>query len=536
MRLKWKYLLGASLVAAMASTASMGWSSSHREAPGTAGKPRIDSTDFYMFRSYEPGRRNFVTLIANYLPLQDPYGGPNYFTLDNDAVYEIHIDNDGDAVEDMTFQFDFDTRLANQGKGITLNVGGKNVAIPLRQAGPIATINDATINERESYTLKVIRGDRRDGRAQPVTPASGPRFVKPIDNIGTKTLPNYPSYAQRHVYSVNFPGCAGPGRVFVGQRAEAFAVNLGPVFDLVNFVPVEGDSAPGAGDGKGFPGGITQSRANDDVVGEANVTSLALELPISCVVGKGNGVIGGWTSASLPRQSVLDPSPTYNGTSDTSGPLVQVSRLSAPLVNELVIGLPDKDLYSSAEPKQDGALATYVTNPTLPALLDVLFRDAVNATLGTNIRNLAPNNLPRQDLVAAFLTGFKGLNQQKAVTPSEMMRLNTAVPPTPRDKQSTFGVAGGDLAGFPNGRRPGDDGVDLALRVVMGRLCHDLPIGKALGMAKNNVNLGLCKPSNAPVGNVAFTDGAPISAAELKNAFPYLNDPIPGAPRSGTSM
>jgi len=120
MRLKWKYLLGASLVAAMASTASVGWSSSHREAPGTAGKPRIDSTDFYMFRSYEPGRQKYVTLIANYLPLQHPYGGPNYFVLDNDAVYEIHVDNNGDAVEDMTFQFDFDTRLANRGKGITL--------------------------------------------------------------------------------------------------------------------------------------------------------------------------------------------------------------------------------------------------------------------------------------------------------------------------------------------------------------------------------------------------------------------------------
>ena len=457
MRLTWKYLLGASLVAATASTASVGWSSSHREAPGTAGKPRIDSTDFYMFRSYEPGRGKYVTLIANYLPLQDPYGGPNYFVLDNDAVYEIHIDNNGDAVEDMTFQFDFDTTLANKGKGFALKVGGKNVAIPLRQAGQIMAPNDATINERESYTLKVIQGDRRDGTTQPVTPASGSAFVKPIDNIGTKTLPTYPAYAQQHVYSVSVPGCAMPARVFVGQRAEAFAVNLGPIFDLVNLVPIEGDSAPGAGDGKGFPGGITQSRANDDVVGKANVTSLALELPISCVIGKGNGVIGGWTSASLPSTSVLDASPTYNGTSETSGPLVQVSRLSAPLVNELVIGLKDKDLYSAAEPTQDGALATYVTNPTLPALLDVLFRDAVNATLGTNIPNLAPNNLPRQDLVAAFLTGFKGLNQQKTVTPSEMMRLNTIVPPNSAqqavDLRRRRGRSRGVPERAPSGRR-----------------------------------------------------------------------------------
>ena len=322
--------------------------------------------------------------------------------------------------------------------------------------------------------------------------------------------------------------------MFVGQRAEAFAVNLGEIFDLVNIVPIEGDSAPGAGDGRGFPGGITQDRANDDVVGESNVTSLALELPIACVTGKGNGVIGAWTSASLPRDTVT-PEERRLGSANGGG-TVQVSRLSAPLVNELVIGLPDKNLYSGAEPTQDGALATYVTNPTLPALLDILFRDAVNATLGTNIKNLAPTNLPRNDLVAAFLTGFKGLNQQKTVTPSEMLRLNTAVMPTPRNKQSTFGVAGGDLAGFPNGRRPGDDAIDLALRVVMGRLCYPLPIGKALGADKNNVNLGLCRPRDAAVGNVPFTDGAPISAAELKNAFPYLNEPIPGSPNDPGSM
>ena len=528
MRLKWKYLLGASLVGLMASTASVGWSSSHREAPGIAGKPRKDGTDMYMFRSYEPGREKFVTLIANYLPLQAPYGGPNYFPLDNDGVYEIHVDNDGDAVENMTFQFDFNTALANKGQGATLNVGGKNVAIPLRQAGQITRPNDATINERETYTLKVIHGDRRSGNSQPVMPSGGPAFTKPIDNIGTKTLPNYPSYAAQHIYSINVPGC-GAGRLFVGQRAEAFAVNLGPVFDLVNFVPVEGDSAPGAGDGKGFPGGITQDRANDDVVGEFNVTSLALELPISCLVGKGNGVIGAWTTSSLPRNQVLDASPTYNGESKTSGPLVQVSRLSAPLVNELVIGLKDKNLFNAAEPTQDGALATYVTNPTLPTLLDALFRDAVNKTPGTNIKTLAPTNFPRQDLVAAFLTGFKGLNQQKTVTPSEMLRLNTAVPPTPRNRQHTLGVIGGDLAGFPNGRRPGDDAVDAELRVAMGRLCYPVPIGKALGLKQNNVDLGLCKPSDAAVGNVPFTDGAPISAMELQNAFPYLRNPIPGA-------
>jgi hypothetical protein len=200
-----------------------------------------------------------------------------------------------------------------------------------------------------------------------------------------------------------------------------------------------------------------------------------------------------------------------------------VSRLSNPLVNELVIGLPDKDRFSASEPKDDGQFAAYVTNPTLPAILDVLFRDAVNQTLGTNIANLAPANLPRNDLVTAFLTGFNGVNQQAKVTPSEMQRLNMGIPATPAAQQSTFGVAGGDLAGFPNGRRPGDDVVDLALRVVMGRLCHPLRIGN------DDVNLGLCKPADAPVGTAAFTDGAPISAADFDTSFPYLRTPIPGA-------
>ena len=139
------------------------------------------------------------------------------------------------------------------------------------------------------------------------------------------------------------------------------------------------------------------------------------------------------------------------------GALVQVSRLSNPLVNELVIGLADKDKFNSSQPADDGQFADYVTHPTLPALLNILFRDAVNSTLGTNIADLAPSNFPRADLVAAFLTGVAGVNQLAMVTPSEMLRLNTAIPATPAEQQSAFGVAGDDLAGFPNGRRPGDD-------------------------------------------------------------------------------
>ena len=238
---------------------------------------------------------------------------------------------------------------------------------------------------------------------------------------------------------MTLPGCDQPAKVFVGQREEPFAVNLGKVFDLVNLVPV---------DGTAFPGGITQDPANNQIA-DKNITTLALEVHASCLKGSGNGVIGGWTSASLRQARILNPRPTFSKPEVSGGPWTQVSRLSKPLVNELVIGLPDKDRFNASQPKDDGQFATYVTNPTLPALLDALFRGAVNQTLGTSFTNIAPANLPRNDLVTAFLTGFPGVNQLETVTPSEMMRLNTGIAATAAAQQSTFGVAGGDLAGLP---------------------------------------------------------------------------------------
>ncbi|MEM7768187.1 MAG: DUF4331 domain-containing protein [Pseudomonadota bacterium] len=516
--------LGAAMVPALAS--------SHREAPAITEQPKVDGTDFYMFRSYEPGREDTVTFIANYQPIQAPYGGPNYFTMDPDAIYEIHIDTDADAIEDLTFRFDFDNSLVN-GTGITLDIGDKTLPIALRAAGAVTAPGAETLGEVEQYTLSMVTGDRRSGTVQTVG-----TFQKPLDNVGTKTIPDYAGYAAQFINDVALPGCSSNARVFAGQRAEAFAVNLGEVFDLVNFVPIDGDVALDAA-GTTFPGGITQDRANDDLVGRANVTSLAIEVPIDCLGDDGDNIIGAWTTASLPQAEIEDPSPTYEQTSLYGGAFVQQSRLSAPLVNELVIGLPFKDLFNAAEPTQDAALADFVTNPTLPELLNILFLDAVNSTLGANLESLAPSNLPRQDLVAAFLTGFPGLNGPEGVTPSEMLRLNMAVPPTPRDAQSPFGVVAEDLAGFPNGRRPGDDTVDIALRVVMGALCHPLPLGAELGVdgaeedtETDLVNLGLCAPEDAPVGTVPFTDGAPISAAELQDVFPYLNTPIPGSPNN----
>ncbi len=519
-------ILASALLATLPLLAS---ASSHREAPNITRLPTVDSTDFYVFMSYEPGRENYVTLVANYIPLQAPYGGPNYFALDPAALYEIHIDNNGDAKEDITFQFNIDNDLANGGKGLTVPVGPagnqKNVAVPLKNIGPIAAgaNNSGVLNFNESYRLTMVSGDRRFGTRYPIMGTGGQeKFGKPYDYVGNKTFGSeaaYENYARQFIYGVTLPGCSVPAKVFVGQRKESFAVNLGEIFDLVNIIPVVKGSL-------GVPGvGIDQSPGNNDV-NDANITTFALEVHKNCLKGNGNGVIGAWTSASLRQARVLNPRPTFEVPEVNGGPWTQVSRLGMPLVNEVVIGLPDKDRFSASEPKDDGQFATYVTNPTLPALVNVLFRDAINGVLNANIADLAPSNFPRTDLVTAFLTGFPNVNQLAKVTPSEMQRLNTGIAPKPKSMQSNFGVAGGDVAGFPNGRRPGDDVVDIELRVALGALCHDLP----LGTNGAGVNLGLCTPAQAPIGNAQLTDGAPVSAADFDEVFPYLRTPLRGSP------
>ena len=480
------------LLALTAALAFGAQASSHREAPFITTAPKVDGTDFYMFRSYEPGRSDFVTFIANYQPLQDPYGGPNYFSMDPDALYEIHIDTNGDAIEDISYQFRFNNKL----KDIALDIGGKLVSIPLIQAGNISGVNPATLNLRETYTIDVVRGGRRRGTRDPVINLAGGRqFDKPVDNIGEKTFGGpgqYESYALQHLYEVALPGCAVPGRAFVGQRKDPFAVNLGKIFDLINLDPLGvPDAAPSTIDDK-------------------NVTTLALEVPIDCLRGA-DPVIGAWTTASLRQGRLLAPKPGrgHKANDRNGGAWVQVSRLGMPLVNEVVIGLKDKDMFNAAKPVDDGQFADYVTNPTLPAVIEVLFSVP------------APTNFPRTDLVAAFLTGIKGVNQPRGGVASEMLRLNTAITPTPTTAQHNLGVLGGDLAGFPNGRRPGDDVVDVALRVVMGALCT------ATGDT-DSLSVG-CRPADAPVGSAPINDGVAQNAGQFSITFPYLSTPIPGS-------
>jgi hypothetical protein len=484
--------------------------SSHREAPFITTVPKVDGTDFYMFRSYEAGRTDFVTLIADYLPLQDAYGGPNYFALDPNALYEIHIDNNGDAKEDLTFQFRFKNTLAGNGAGVSLNIGGKAIGIPLVQAGVVANVHDANLQVAETYTVNVIRGDRRSGQSQALTNAANgsATFDKPVDNIGKKTIADYAAYAAKHVYSVNIPGCATPARMFVGQRQDPFAVNLGTIFDLVN-APVSVITDP------------TLIGAVANPLADKNITALALEVHKSCLTN-GDDVIGGWTTASLRQARLLNGAPPagHQTSEKTGGAWVQVSRLGMPLVNEVVIGLKDKDKFNASKPSADAQFADYVTNPSLPALIEIALA----------LPHTAPTNFPRTDLVTTFLTGIKGVNQPKAVTASEMLRLNTAIPPVPFAQQNRLGIVGNilangsDNAGFPNGRRPKDDVVDIALVAVMGGLCMANGDTDALGFG------AACKPSAVPLGATAFKlhDAVDQAVVPLLPGFPYLNTPIGG--------
>ncbi len=529
-------------VCAGAAMISPSFASSHREAPFITTVPKVDNTDLYMFRSYETGRTDYVTLISNYQPLQAPYGGPSYFKMDPNALYEIHVDNNGDAKEDITFQFRFNNTLANGGRGVELPIGGKNVAIALTQAGTINTVNSPNSNVRETFTVNMVRGDRRKGTvaAVPKT-AGGTTFDKPVDYIGVKTFGNaaaYETYANQHVHAVNFPGCPagkGAGKVFVGQRQEGFAVNLGPIFDLVNATAAQVTN----------PALINAFVNNGSGIQDENITTMAIEIHKDCLTagnGTGDPVIGGWTTASLRQGRLLTNTPAsgHQTSEKAGGAWVQVSRLGNPLVNEVVIGLRDKDKFNGSHPSNDTQFLDYVSNPTLPALLGLV--------LAGDVAGLAPTNFPRTDLITAFLTGITGVNKPATAAPSEMLRLNTAIAPVAFAQQNRLGVAGEvlrvggvanlanavDLAGFPNGRRPKDDVVDIALVAMLGGLCVINGTNNALGL--NGVPgvpslTSVCAPASVPLGatSALVHDGVDQAVVPFLTRFPYLNTPLAGS-------
>jgi len=492
------------LALSLAALPMLSFASSHREAPFVGGLPRLDGTDFYLFDSYEPGRSGYVTLIANYIPFENPAGGPNFYPLDPDAVYAINVDNSGSGYAAISFQFRFSTMTKN----LAVQAGNQSVAIPLINDGPVDTTGKA-LNVQQSYTLTVFRRDHGAFEGSPATNVTtgNTTFYKPVDDIGKKSIPDYASYANNFIYDVMIPGCPKPGRVFVGQRKDGFVANLGDLFDLVNTNPV------GPRD------------AEPNTLSNFNVTSIALEVPATCLTNGRDPVIGAWTTSYLPHRLSMPTrwdsrgQPLSSHDSDEQD-YVEVSRLGMPLVNEVVIGLPDKDRWNSSVPAGDAQFLEYVTNPSLPVLLNALFGNAA----------LVPAT-PRNDLVAVFLTGIKGINQPVNVHPAEMLRLNTAIAPTRAAAQNDLGVLGGDKAGFPNGRRPVDDVVTITLRAAEGALCG---VAGSCGSETSDPNHG------AP-----YTDGTraagPDAASEVVtgavnpldtylDAFPYLYTPRPGSP------
>lgn len=514
--------------------------SSHREAPFITKNPKVDGSDFYMFRSYEGGRDAYVTILANYIPLQNMYGGPNFFTMDPEALYEIHLDNDGDAKEDITFQFRFQSNLV----GTKLNVGGKMVAIPLVNSGPVTgdgTSAPTNANLSETYSVTMVKGDRRSGAATPVTLASNTAvksFEKPLDYIGQKSLgtpDQYEAYARKHIFDVKLDGCATNARVFVGQRKETFAVNLGVIFDLVNIDALGlGAVAQPLGDILD-PAKTNRAHFPGNPIGNTNVTTIAMEVPIECVTGSAKAgtaadagkIIGGWTSASVRQARVINPGPSFAKPTVEGGAWSQVSRLGFPLVNEAVIGLPDKDKFNSSVPSDDLTnFADYVTNPTLPALLEILFGTA----------NYVAPTTPRDDIVAAAVTGVTGVNAPVGGKAGEMTRLNVAFAPKALKDQFSLGAAGCflgtitagtnpygidtanaacDLNGFPNGRRPQDDVTDIILSVVGTNYLRTAAASKVVlhdGVAQEAI----------------FKDGAGTATFANAEKFPYLPTPNGG--------
>ena len=544
--MRYRLLIAAALTASATLVgATEARASSHREAPFVTKNPKVDSTDVYAFKSFETGRDGYVTLIANYQPFQDAYGGPNYFALDPEALYEIHVDQDGDGVEDVTFQFQFQNALnAGGGAGqcaacnlpVTLEGVTKTNSVSLLNVGGIgpAVADTSKLHVVESYTLKMVKGEARSGA---VTPLGG-TFRKPVDNIGTTSIADYNTYANNHISSFDPPaGCVAPTgtkpRVFVGQRAESFAANIGVIFDLLqtpsaNFFTAITQNL-GTSD---TPAGRGRNAARPQDIGllsGKNITTLAIEMPISCLATAAQPIIGVWTTASVRQARVINPSPSYGLPAKEGGAWTQVSRLGMPLVNEVVIGIKDKDAFGGAAPKGDAALADYVTHPTLPALIEVLY-GAAGA--------MAPKKI-RTDLVAAFGTGIEVTLNDAASTKvkftqnttgvHEYLRLNTAAAlggPTSKadqiakanglgalgcftaDRKVDIAAAACDLQGFPNGRRPGDDALDITLRVAMGAL--------------------FAADADAPNRNIPFTDVNFNGPEQFGDAFPYLNAPNAG--------
>ncbi|HEX8347862.1 MAG TPA: DUF4331 domain-containing protein, partial [Actinoplanes sp.] len=445
--------------------------------------PVADSSDLYAFVS--PDHPDTVTIIANYVPLQLPSSGPNFFEFGDDVLYEIHIDKNGDGRPDLSYQFRFRTELRND-------------RTFLYNTGPIESLDSKNWNRRQFYSVtKVDMHGKHTVLAEKVP--------CPPCNVGPLSIPDYKKLADDAVYKLK-----SGEKVFAGQRADAFFVDLGAIFDLGTLRPFQDKHLVGKTLFKG-PGDPVN--ATDKL----NVHSIAIQIPLHEVRRNGkkkvrgrdhDAVIGVWTSASRRQVQVRQ------GKSDDDvyvGPQVQVSRLGNPLFNEVIVPMAQKDKWNSLPPSEDKRFAEFVEQPELAALLPVLYPDVF-----PNLEKLTKAGTPRADMVAILLTGIPdGLidNFQNTTgdVKADMLRLNTAIPPTKSPKK--FGLLDGDLAGFPNGRRITDDVVSISLRAIAGAT---VPLVDEK-----------FKPDAAAT---AVEQGLSIKdvSSKLLNRFPYLPLPLDG--------
>ena len=466
--------------------------SSHREAPEISKDPVADSTDLYAFVS--PDRPDTVTLIANYIPLEGPDGGPNFYEFGDDVLYQIHIDNDADGEAEISYQFRFHT-VNHAPNSFLYNVG------------PIESLDSANWNRRQTYS--VSRWDAEGG-----TTVLGTGLSSPPCNIGPLSTPDYSSLAQSAVHHL-----AGGTVVFAGQRAEGFYVDLGAIFDLGDLRPFEqlhtqfNLSVPELH--KPAPG-VNATKA-------VNVHTIAIQIPKSRLTADGttpsdpaaqSSVIGVWTTASRQKARVRTEDEDDHV---DSGPFVQVSRLGNPLINEVVIPLSQKDYWNRQEPDDDRQFLDRYQHPELASLLPVLYPGVF-----PNLAALNASAKPRADLVAVLLTGIPsgvadGFQNFTGSTPADMLRLNMAIPPS--SSPSNLGLVGGDPAGFPNGRRVFDDTVTIEVRAIAGvtyaLIDHLFTPDAAAGAVSDGLTSGASDLSAMGTENYLAT-------------FPYL-----GVPHSG---
>jgi len=454
--------------------------SSHREAPEISKDPVADSTDLYAFIS--PDRPDTVTLIANYIPLEAPDGGPNFYEFGDDVRYAIHVDNNGDGHPDVSYEFRFHSVV-------------RNPDTFLYNTGPIGSLDSPNWNRRQFYT--VTRVTRSGDNA--VRRVLATELASPPCNIGPRSTPNYTALAGAAIHSL--PGGA---RVFAGQRQEGFYVDLGSIFDLGALRPFQNLHLIPMAASPGING--TQF---------TNVHSIAIQVPVTDLtrghvtpagVGDTRAVIGVWTAA-YRRKAVIRQGAEHDV---ESGPWVQVSRLGNPLFNEVIVPMSDKDRWNALPPSADAEFAKYVAHPELAGLIPVLYPGV--------FPNLADLTASRADLLAILLTGLPagvvpGFQNFTGPRQADLLRLNVAVPPAAHP--SILGILGGDLAGFPNGRRVRDDVTTIELRAIAG------------------ATYPLVNPAYTPDGAAAaITDGLDDSEAHSHvtylDTFPFLGTPFAG--------